>query len=87
MITGKYSVNFLYDRVTEETSCDDEDMEIIDLPLIVDFINIQFFIVLKQCYELNSFIYSIKYTNNLPPQYSCSVFYKWNILSEFKGNY
>ena len=30
VITGKYSVYFLYDRVTEEASYNDEDMEIID---------------------------------------------------------
>ena len=30
MITGKYSVYFPYDGVTEEASYDDEDMEIID---------------------------------------------------------
>ena len=30
VITGKYSVYFPYDRVTEEVSYDDKDMEIID---------------------------------------------------------
>ena len=30
VITGKYSVYFSYDGVTEEVSYDDEDMEIID---------------------------------------------------------
>ena len=30
VITGEYSVYFSYDRVTEEESYDDEDMEIID---------------------------------------------------------
>ena len=30
VITGKYSVYFSYDGVTEEASYDDEDMEIID---------------------------------------------------------
>ena len=30
VITGKYSVYFSYDGVTEEASYDDKDMEIID---------------------------------------------------------
>ena len=87
VITGKYSVYFPYDGVTKEASYDDEDMEIIDWWLITDLINIQFIIVLKQCYELNSFIYSIIYTINFPPQYSCLVFFNGKVLNKFKGHY